>query len=78
MAPTSPKDSGLRSVCLNSALLDIRIWRLIMFEAIAREFASVNPCSKLGITADRPKEKQEITPKEEALIRKSSKASRPG
>jgi len=67
------KDSGLRSVCLNSALLDIRIWRLVMFEAIAREFASVNPCSKLGITADRPKEKQEITPKEEALIRKKLK-----
>jgi integrase len=69
-----PKDSGFRPTCLNSALLDIRIWRIIMFEAIAREFASVNPCSKLGITPDRPKDKEEITPKEEALIREKLKA----
>ena len=69
-----PKGSGFRAVCLNSALLDVRIWRIIMFEAIAREFASVNPCSKLGVTADLPKAKYEITPHEEALIRKKLKS----
>src|SRR5581483_3995837 len=68
-----PKNSGFRPACLNSALLDIRIWRIIFFEAIARGFASVNPCSKLGITPNRPKEKEEITPREEALIRKKLK-----
>lgn len=72
-----PKDSGFRPVCLNSALLDIRIWRIIMFEAIAREFATGNPCSKLGITPDRPKDKHEITPKEEALIREKLKTQPP-
>ena len=37
---TPPKDSGVRPVCLNSALLDARIGRLVMFEAIARDFAT--------------------------------------
>jgi integrase len=71
-----PKDLGVRAVSLNSALLDIRIWRIIMFEAIAREFTAANPCSKLGISADRPKDKHEITSKEETLIRDKLK-SRP-
>jgi site-specific recombinase XerD len=64
-----PKDSGLRAVCLNSALLDIRIWRVIMFEAVAREYAMLNPCSKLGISADDPEEKEEISPEDETTIR---------
>jgi integrase len=72
-----PEDSGFRAVSLNSALLDIRIWRIIMFEAIARELTVANPCSKLGIAADRPKDKHEITPKEEALIREKLKSRPP-
>ena len=71
-----PKDSGVRAVSHNSALLDLRIWRIIMYEAVAREFTSSNPCSKLGIPSDRPKDKHEITPKEETLIRDELK-SRP-
>jgi integrase len=66
---TPPKDSGVRPVCLNSALLDARIGRLIMFEAIARDFATSNPFSKLGIAADESEGKEEITEEEETLIR---------
>ena len=57
-----PKDSGMRCVCLNSALLDTKVWRIIMFEAVAREYAMTNPCSKLRIAADDPEEKRRSEP----------------
>ena len=71
---TPPKDSGVRPVCLNSALLDARIGRLIMFEAIARDFAISNPFSKLGIAADESVGKEEIAHEEETMLRTLLKA----
>jgi len=64
-----PRDSGMRSVCLNSAILDTKVWRIIMFEAVAREYTMTNPCSRLQIAADDPEEKHEISAEEEILIR---------
>jgi hypothetical protein len=41
---------------------------------VAREYAMSNPCSKLGISADDPEEKDEISAEEETMIRELLKA----
>lgn len=45
----------------NTALLDVRVWSLIMREAMRREFADKNPCERLGLRRDPSKEKPAFT-----------------
>ena len=62
---TSQKVPGLRgkrNVCRNSALLDLTIFRLIMYEALKRGYVASNPISKLRLKGDSAAEKPEFTP----------------
>jgi hypothetical protein len=54
--------------------MEAKIWGIIIQEAVRRKFILVNPARGLGLTRDKPKEKPEITPEEEALIRLKLKA----
>lgn len=63
-----PRDSGVRAVARNSAILDLRIWRLIMFEAVARGHCHANPLSRTHLKPDRPAEKPELTDEQIAAV----------
>lgn len=58
-----------KSVCRNTALLELKVLSLIMREAIRRGFATANPCERLGMRRDAPKQKPEMTDAEIATIR---------
>lgn len=61
-------DLGVYEVSKNTALHEIKVLRLVMFEAVQSGFASVNPCSRLGIKADAAAKKPRITDKEHEKI----------
>lgn len=69
-----PGTKGVYAVCRNTAIMEAKIWGIIIQEAVRRKFILVNPARGLGLTRDKPKEKPEITPEEEALIRLKLKA----
>jgi integrase len=67
------KKRGNRTVCRNTALTDVKVWRIIMRDAVRRGFAPLNPCERLGIKKERPAEKPEITDEEIRKIREGLK-----
>jgi integrase len=58
-----------KNVSLNTALCDVKVMSLLMREAVRRGFAMGNPCERLGIQRDPPKEKLALTTEEIAAIR---------
>ena len=52
----------------NTAMTDIKGFRIVMSEAVRRGWIQVNPCRDLGITRDPAKEKREITDEEMGKI----------
>lgn len=54
----------------NTAIYEIKVLGTIFQEAIRLGFITVNPARSLGLVKIKPKEKSEITPAEEAIIRK--------
>ena len=63
------KARGKYRCCQNTALMELKVMRLVMQEAIERRIVSANPCIKLGIKRDRPKEKPELSAEDCAVIR---------
>ena len=61
---------GVYEVGKNTALHEIKVLRIIMGEAVASGFATVNPCNRLDIKADRPLRKPRITSAEHTKILK--------
>jgi integrase len=59
---------GCYRACKNTALHELSLLGLIMSEAIAREFASVNPCLRLGDRPDPARVKPRITEAEHQRI----------
>lgn len=62
---------GKKTVCRNSALLDVTILRLVMFEAQKRGYIAVNPISKLRLKKDQAREKPELSPEQIAAVREA-------
>jgi len=52
------QDSGASR---NTAIHEIKLLSLIMNEAVKRDFVQVNPCMRMGLKRDKPKEKPEFT-----------------
>jgi integrase len=73
----NPDVKGVYAASRNTTILEIKIWGVILQEAVRRKFILVNPAQHLGLTRDKPKEKPEITPEEEALIRLKLKEEPP-
>jgi integrase len=63
--------AGLSPVATNTALMDLRILRAILYEALRREWILVNPASRLGIKPDKSKEKAEFTSEDIERVRKA-------
>ncbi len=66
---TTQKRTHGGMACRNTALCDLRVLSLVMRESIRRGFALANPCEKLGVYRDPPKEKLALTADEIATIR---------
>lgn len=60
---------GKKTVCRNSALLDLTIFRVIMYEALKRGFIQTNPISKLRFKKDKAREKPELTGEQIQTVR---------
>ena len=58
-----------KPISRNTALLEVKVWGLIMREAIRRGYAATNPCERLGIPRDPSKEKRAMSDAEIAQIR---------
>lgn len=54
--------------CRNTAIHDLVVLRVVLFEAVARGWIVANPASKLGLKKDAPTEKREFTDKEAEII----------
>lgn len=65
---TKKRHCGKR-ISRNTTLTEVKIWGLIMREAIRRGFATSNPCERLGLKRDPAKKKPEMTDTEIATIR---------
>lgn len=64
--------------CRNTALDDLRVLSIVMREAIRRGYAIGNPCEKLGVYRDPPKQKEALTPDDIAKIRAAVRAKEGG
>lgn len=53
----------------NTAMHEIGLLRFVMGEAVKRGMCQVNPCARMGIKRDKPKEKPEISDEEITKIR---------
>lgn len=58
-----------RTISRNTALCDVKVWSVVMTEAVHRGFCQGNPCVRLGIKRVPTKERPEITRDEIAKYR---------
>jgi integrase len=59
---------GCYEVCKNTALSEIKVLRILMYEAIQLGYATINPCEKLHIKPDKPPKRPRITDAEHEKI----------
>lgn len=64
-----PDDPSVFRACMNTVLVDLKVLRIVMREAVRRGFATENPCLALGIKREAAQEKPEIMEQEIAAIR---------
>ena len=62
------KECAVFKSCLNTALHEIKLLRVLLHEAVESEYCLTNVCSRLGIKKERPEEKPEITDEEHQKI----------
>lgn len=68
-----PGLKGKKTVCRNSALLDLTIFRVVMYEAMKRGYILTNPISKLRLKKDPAREKPELEEEDIARVREELK-----
>lgn len=68
---TNFKKKTGKTVCKNTALFEIKTFGLILGEAARLGIIDTNPCVKIGIKKDKPREKPELTDSEIQKIRKA-------
>lgn len=66
-----PAGAGVKARSKNTALVEVKIFSLIVHEAVKRGLLPANPVQRLGIRKDAPAEKPEILPEEQAEIEKA-------
>jgi integrase len=60
----------------NTAIAEVKCLGMVMGEAVRRGFITENPCRKLGLKRDKPKEKPELTEDQITKIREELKNER--
>jgi hypothetical protein len=68
---TEYRKRGGRRVKLNTALNDMKVLRIIMRQAVRLEYATTNPCDRLGVAKEDTKEKPELTDQDIIDIRRA-------
>jgi integrase len=64
-----PSSNSVRASSRNTALHDLKVLRTILYEAMRRGWANQNAAARLGLKADRSREKPEFSPEQINLIR---------
>jgi integrase len=64
----SHRELGVRKAKKNTALLEVKFLGIVMAEAVESGFCRSNPCLRLGIGRDEPKQKPKITVEEHRFI----------
>jgi integrase len=72
---TNPPRGTLKARTFNTALTELKVLSAIMHEAVRRDFATANPCSRLGFKRDKTKRKPEISDDEQLAIESSLETS---
>jgi hypothetical protein len=67
---TAQKRNAGKPIARNTALVELKVLRLVMQEAVRRGFAQGNPCLRHGIQRLPPRQKPEMTDQEIAQIRR--------
>lgn len=65
---TSFKKKSGKTVCRNTAIMEVKLFSMIVQQAVRLDLCSANPLVKLGLKKDEPEEKPEITDEEFAII----------
>ena len=65
----NPTCEGVRAASRNTALHDLKVLRAILYEAMRRGWSNQNPAARLGLKADKSREKPEFTHEQIDLIR---------
>ena len=65
---TSFKKKSGKTVCRNTAIMEVKLFSQVMQQAVRLDLCSANPLVKLGLKKDEPDEKPEITDAEFAVI----------
>jgi integrase len=66
---TGQRRNNGKKISRNTALCDVRVWSVVMREAVRRGFCQGNPCDRLGIKRVPTKERPELTRTEIEKIR---------
>jgi hypothetical protein len=74
---TEYRKRGGRTVKLNTALNDMKVMRIIMRQAVRLQYATSNPCDRLGVAKQEAKEKPELTDEDIIQIRAALKNRAP-
>ena len=69
--------SGIKARKKNTALLEVKIWSVIVQHAVRLGLALANPLFRLGIKRERPKVKPEITAEDQARIEAALRVDAP-
>jgi integrase len=64
-----PTSEAVRAASRNTALHDLKVLRAILYEALRRGWANQNVAARLGLKADKSKEKPEFTQEQIDLVR---------
>lgn len=71
---TKPPTTNIRARSFNTSLTELKVFSAIMQEAVRRDYINANPCLRLGLKRTPPKQKPEITAKEQVKIETALKA----
>jgi integrase len=66
-----PAGIGIRKAKWNTALLEVKFFGLLLDEAVERGHIIANPCIRLGLKRERPKEKNAISLEDQKEIEKA-------
>jgi integrase len=68
---TKPPTNAIRARSYNTALTELKVFSAILQESVRRDYITANPCLRLGLKRTPPKQKPEITEKEQRRIEKA-------
>lgn len=72
-----PPGAGVKARKKNTALLEVKVWSLVLQHAVRLGLALANPLFRLGIKKEKPKVKPEITAEDQVRIEAALRVDAP-